>query len=171
MYNYLGELKSYQSNTAADTHNTTYSKHLDFLIDFIKTFYKSTAQHFLSLLQNDKITYNLLWALFKLNSVVYTTCFGTKKSYCILFDGGEEKEINLRIKYYNMKCQYLNYNGQLFGEALVDLVIVKFHRRKHISTFKAFPLQYHSDKKGIKAHLTECSQKFIFMLGAHHHHC
>ena len=103
--------------------------------------------------------------------MIYTTCFGIKKSHCILFDDSEEKETNLRVKYYNMECWYLNYNSQLFGEALIDLAIVKFCGRKHISTLKTFLLQYHSDEKGIKIHFTECSQKFIFMLEAHHCHC
>ena len=171
LYNYLGELKSYQSNVAAGTHNTTCFKYLNLLIDFIKTFYKSTAQCFLLLLQNNEIIYNLLWALFKLNLMIYMTCFGTEKLCCVLFNGDEEKETNLEVKYYNMKCWYLNYNDQLFGKALVDLVIVKFCGRKCISTLKAFPLQYHLNEKGIKAHFTECSWKFVFMLEAHHCHC
>ena len=103
--------------------------------------------------------------------MIYTICFETKKLCCILFNDDEEKEINFKIKYYNIKCQYLNYNGQLFEKASVNLAIVKFHERKHINTFKVFPLQYHLNEKGIKAHLTECSQKFIFMLRAHHCHC
>ena len=172
LYNYIRELESYQSNTdASTTRNTTCSKHLDLLIGFIKTSYKSTAQRFLSLLQNDEITYDLLWALFKPNSVVYTTCFGTDKPRCVLFDGGEEKATNFGAKYYNMECRYLDYNGQVFGEASVDLAIFKFRGRKRISTLKAFPLQYHPDEEGIKAQLTQCGRKFVSMLGAHHRHC
>ncbi len=169
MYNYLGELELYQGEADASTAcNTTCSKHLDLLIDFIKTSYKATAQRFLSLLQDLEITYDLLWALFKPNSVVYTSCFGTDKPRCVLFDGGEEKETNFGVKYYNMECRYLDYNGQVFGEASVDLAIFKFRGRKRISTLKAFPLQYHPDEKGIKAQLTQCGRKFVSMLGAHH---
>ena len=109
-------------------------------MDFIKTSYKFMAHRFLSLLQTNEITYDLLWALFKLNSVVYATCFKTNKSRYVLFNGGEEKEISSKIKYYNIECRYLNYNSQVFEEASIDLTIIKFHKRKRISTLKAFPL-------------------------------
>jgi hypothetical protein len=43
------------------------------------------------LLKKYKITYNLLWALFKLNTVIYTTYAGTSKLRCVKFDFGEER--------------------------------------------------------------------------------
>jgi hypothetical protein len=172
LYNYLGELELYQSNAnTGSTHDPTCLKHLDLLVDFIKSTYKSTAQRLFSLLGNDEITYDLLWAVFKPNSMVYTTCFGTGKPRCVTYDGGEEKETSHGVKYYNMECRYLDYDGQVFGEASIDLAIVKFRGKKRISTLKAFPLQYHPDESVAKADIVECGRKFVSMLGAHHRHC
>ena len=70
-----------------------------------------------------------------------------------------------------MECRYLDYDGEVFGEASIDLPITKFCGRKRINTLKAFPLQYHPDEKGMTAHLIECGRKFVSMLGAHHRHC
>lgn len=50
------------------------------------------SRHLLSLLENDEITYDLLWALFMPNSMPYTTCFGTDKPRCVIYDAGEEQE-------------------------------------------------------------------------------
>ena len=87
------------------------------MVDFIKTAYESTTQRLLSLLENEEITNDLLWALFKPNSKVYTTCFGTGKPRCVICDGGEENETDYGVKYYNMECRYLDYDGKVFGEA------------------------------------------------------
>ena len=102
--------------------------------------YKSTAQRLLSLLENGEITYNLLLVLFKPNSMVYSTCFGTEKPRCVIYDDGEEGETSNGLKYYKMECQYLDYDGYMFGESPIHLAVVKFRGRKRISTLNAFPL-------------------------------
>lgn len=66
-------------------------KHLSLLADFIKSKYASTTDHLIPLLENGEITYELLWALFKPNTIVYTTCLDMEKSLCIRVDMGEEK--------------------------------------------------------------------------------
>ena len=162
----------YQSNAFAGTiHDATHLKHLDLLINFIHTTYLSTAQRLLPLLENDEITYDLLWALFTPNSMVYTTCFGTGKSRCVIYDAGEEQETSNELKYYKMECRYLDYHGQVFGEASVNLAIMKLPGRKRISTLNAFPLRYHLEEKGTKAQLVDCGRKFVSMLGAYYRHC
>jgi hypothetical protein len=77
LYHYLPELESYRSELDRDSLNSTYTKHLDLLIDHIKKTYASTTATLVSLLQSKEITYDLLWALFKSSSLVYTTCLGT----------------------------------------------------------------------------------------------
>ena len=80
LFNYLDELQFYQSSPfTCNIHDPTSLKHLDLLVDFIKTTYKFTAQRLHSLLESGEITYDLLWALFKPNSTIYSTCFGTEK--------------------------------------------------------------------------------------------
>jgi len=172
LYNYLEELQLYQSNANMRAiHDATCLKHLDLLIDFIKTTYKPTAQRLLSLLENGEITYDLLWALFKPNSIVYSICFGTEKPRCVVYDDGEEGETSNGLKYYKMECHYLDYDGKVFGETSINLAIVKFRGKKRISTLNASPLQYHPHAKEMTAHLLECGRKFVSMLGAHHRHC
>ena len=172
LYNYLNELQLYQSNAnTRAVHDSICLKHLDLLIEFIKTTYKSTAQRLHSLLKNGKITYDLLWGLFKPNSTVYSTCFGTAKPQCVIYDDGEEGEAGNGLKYYKMGCRYLDYNGQVFGETSINLAIVKFCGKKRISTLNVFPLEHHPDEKRMKVHLIEYGRKFVSMLGAHHRHC
>src|ERR1700731_4466981 len=88
-------------------------KYLDLLIDYIKQAYESTTQRLVPLLENGEITYDLLWALFKPNSVAYATCSGTKKPRCIKYDFGEEKTVN-SVEYFHIEGRYLDFDGEVF---------------------------------------------------------
>jgi hypothetical protein len=93
------------------------------LIDYIKTAYGPTRQSLNPLLEDGHITYDLLWALFKPNTLVYTKCFGTGKPRCVKYDFGEERETNSRVKYFHMEGRYLDFDGKVFGEAVIHLSV------------------------------------------------
>jgi hypothetical protein len=146
------------------------AKHLDLLINYVRTTYATTTQRLDCLLPNGEITYDLLWALFKPNSLVYTTCNGTRKPRGVKCNFGEEKETSSGAKYWNIACQYLDFDGEEFGEASINLGIVKFRGVRRINTLEAFPLQYHPDEKRVRADLVKCGRKFVFLIGTHYCH-
>jgi hypothetical protein len=148
-----------------------YTEHLELLIDYMKTAYEATTQHLESLLQSGQITYDLLWALFKPNSLVYTTCYGTGRPRCVKYDFNEEKETLEGEKYRSLDCRYLDFDGEKLGEAETKLKIPKFHGTKRINALQAFPLQYHSDINKAKANLIQCGRKFVSLRGPNHRHC
>lgn len=66
-------------------------QHLDLLINCVKSIYVPTTERLLPLLEYGEITYDLLWALFKPNTPICATCFGTKNhdvSHIILLKRG-----------------------------------------------------------------------------------
>ncbi|KAF8855877.1 hypothetical protein BDZ45DRAFT_675916 [Acephala macrosclerotiorum] len=65
MFHYLPELESHLNSA-----DTTSVKHLDLLIDSVKTVYVPTTKRLLPLLEHGEITCDRLWALFKLNTPV-----------------------------------------------------------------------------------------------------
>jgi hypothetical protein len=162
------ELESHRRaiESGSCTHPSDLS-HLDLLIDHIKEAYASTTQRLAPLLQNGEITYDLLWALFKPNSVAYATCSGTRKPRCIKYDFGEEKSINGK-EYFHIDGHYLDFDGEIFGETLVEAGITKFRGAKPINTLDLFPLEYHPDIGEVKAQLIKCGRKFISLKGTHH---
>jgi len=115
-----------------DSKNEVYLKHLDLLIGFIETTYASTTERLKPLLKNHKITYNLLWALFKPNSEVYTTCPSTSEPRCVKFNYGKKKTRLSGAKYFHLDCRYFDFNGKVFGEAALKLTIKKFQETKRI---------------------------------------
>jgi hypothetical protein len=74
-------------------------EHLDLLIDYVTEIYAPTTQRLLPLLEHSKITYDLLWALFKPNTPVYTTCFGTKKPRYVTYNSAKEMINRSKKKY------------------------------------------------------------------------
>jgi len=168
LYHYLPELESHRSSLHTDT---TRMKHLDLLIDCVKKVYVSTTQRLLPLLKHGEITYDLLWALFKPNTPVYTTCFGTKKPRCVTYDSGEEKINRSKKKYFSMECRHFDFDGKAFGKASITLAIPKFRGTKLINTLEAFPLKHHRDEKRVRSELVQCGRKFVRLIGTHLCHC
>jgi hypothetical protein len=146
-------------------------QHLDLLINHIREDYATITNRLVSLFENDEITYDLLWAIYKPSTVLYTTCFGTGKPRCVMYDYGEEKKAQDDTKYYNMTCRYLDYDGSVFGEATTEIVIPKFRGAKRINSLRAFPLRYHQDESTVKASLLATGRKFISLIGSNHRHC
>lgn len=149
-------------------HDPSTLKALDLLIHTINNTYNSTTERLTALLADGKITYDLLWALFKANSHVFTTCRGSRKPRSVKYDFGEEKKTNQGVKYFELQCRYFDFDGKVFGEVADRLAIEKFHGAKQIDTLNAFPLEYHPAREKVKEHLTTCGQKFVSMMGSHH---
>ena len=148
--------------------DATELKHLGLLADFIKSKYASTTDRLIPLLENGEITYDLLWTLFKPNTIVYTTCLDTEKSLCFRFDMGEEQTTTNDTTYFHMRCPYLNSDGAVFGEVSTALGIEKFAGVKQIIKLAAFPLAYHPRKGEMRTGLVERGRRFVFLLDVHH---
>ncbi|KAL5344673.1 hypothetical protein ACLOAV_010365 [Pseudogymnoascus australis] len=172
LHHYLPEIELYrglklyrdvdQSKIAED------ESHLESLIDYIKTAYGPTRQSLNPLLEDGHITYDLLWALFKPNTLVYTTCFGTGKPRCVKYDFGEERKTNSGVKYFHMEGRYLDFDGKVLGEAVIHLSIEKFRGAKRIDTLEVFPLHCHPNESDARAQLLECGHRFLGLTGIHH---
>jgi hypothetical protein len=138
------------------------------LIESIKDAYKSAAERFDGLVKDRKITYDLLWLLLKPNELVCSTCPGTRKPRCLRYDFGEEKTTFQGVKYFELECRYLDFDGQVFGEVIERLEIEKFRGARPIDSLDAFPLRYHPAKENLEKQLISCGEKFVTMMGAHH---
>ncbi|KKZ65599.1 hypothetical protein EMCG_08563 [[Emmonsia] crescens] len=134
-------------------------EHLLLLVRHIESAYAATKQHLTSLLRSGQISYDLLWALFKPGSHIYTTCMGTGKPRCVIFDAGEEAT-EKGVKYYKLECRYLDYDGQVFGEVGVEFGIIKFRGYTPIHTLDTFPLHHHPDHERVRNDLIECGRTF-----------
>ncbi|KAH8586089.1 P-loop containing nucleoside triphosphate hydrolase protein, partial [Bisporella sp. PMI_857] len=58
-------------------------------------------------------------------------------------------------------------DGKVFGEASSKHAIEKFRGAKQITALNIFPLSYHPGEKSVRAHFTECGQKFLSIMNIH----
>ena len=171
MYHYVAELEDYGKATDDIVLRTVlYRKHLSLLVDHIKGAYASTRGRVVSLLASGEITYDVLWALFKPNDIVYGTCLGTRKPRCVIFDSGEVKKLDDGTEYFHIEGRYLDFDGKNFGHASTALGIFKFRGTKRVDKLEAFPLKYHPNEKEVRRQLTDCGKKFLTLGGSHLRH-
>ncbi len=83
------------------------------LITYLQQAHGTTIARLRPLLAHGEITYDLLWALFKPNEILYTTCLGTHEDRGVIFDRGEKKEGSFKRKYFNFNCRYRDFNDMI----------------------------------------------------------
>ena len=137
------------------------------MIEYINTTYASTRSRLALYLKDRKITYELLWALFKPNTTVYTTILDAEKPACYAYNSGKERTTN-GVTYFHVDCRYLDFNGHVFGESSIALGIRTFQGAKRIDRLEAFPLEFHQQQNKMREHLLKCGRRFISLMGQHH---
>ncbi|ELR04587.1 hypothetical protein GMDG_06869 [Pseudogymnoascus destructans 20631-21] len=172
LHHYLPEIELYRGlklyRDVEQSKIAEHESHLESLIDYIKTAYGPTRQSLNPILEDGHITFDLLWALFKSNTLVYTKCFGTGKPRCVKYDFGEERKTNSGVKYFHIEGRYLDFDGKVLGEAVIHLSIEKFRGAKRIDTLEVFPLHCHANESNARAQLLKCGHRFLGLTGIHH---
>jgi hypothetical protein len=168
LYLYITELEAHRTDLEGISHHDAKLKHLNLLVEYIRTAYISTTSRLASLLKNREITYDLLWALFKPNTEIYTTILDAEKPACYRYDSGTEKTTSTGVTYFHVECRLLDFNGEVFGEVSTALGIQKFQGAKRVDRLEAFPFEFHRHQKKMKEYLVRCGRQFVSLMGQHH---
>jgi hypothetical protein len=170
LFHYLPELEAHRAEAAVDSVGNSKSfEALDLLINTIKKSYRSTTERLTPLLEEGKVTYDLLWALFKANGHVISICPGSSKPRCLRYDMGEEKKTHQGVEYFELQCQYIDFDGKVFGVVVEKLAIEKFRGAREINILNVFPLKFHPTPN-MKEILATRGERFINLMGSHHRH-
>lgn len=153
LYTALDILESCQSWNAIAPLELPEIEHLGLLVDYLKSAYVNTTHRLLQLISKNLITYDLLWAFFKPNALVYATCSATHNPRCLIYNSGEENTTMAGTKSWIMDCNYLDSNGEEVGSPAFKLYIPKFHGAKRINELEVFPIQFHAQGTSILAEL------------------
>ncbi|KAK5943797.1 hypothetical protein PMZ80_003078 [Knufia obscura] len=169
LFHYLPELEEYRASATRDgAHDLTSLKALDLLICTIKDRSKASSERLDPLLREGKITYDLLWALFKANSHIITTCPGSGQVRCLQYNTGDEKKTEQGVEYFELQCQYLDFDGKVFGTVTERLPVERFHGARPITALDIYPLYFHPTPNKIMQSLIERGRKFMSLMGSHH---
>ncbi|EEH40126.2 hypothetical protein PAAG_08975 [Paracoccidioides lutzii Pb01] len=148
LFQFLPELEDLYKTLEADS---TAGKHLYLLTEFLKRHFSPLRDRLNSLLDHQEITFELLWAMFKPNELIFMVDPCSEQPRCFVYDSGDHFEIEYRS---------LDYDGKVFGEVTTVLQIPKFRSARKISDLGAFPLKFHNRKAKIEVELSERGRKF-----------
>lgn len=117
------------------------------LLRYIDEDYTAVRKALKPMLKAGTITYDLVWALFKPNTIAFTPTYGNKDDpRCFRVDFSYEYESWLtQAKSLVVDGRYLEYDGKAFGLGDHQVQIQAFKGHKKITSLSAYPLKYHKD--------------------------
>ncbi|KAM5447246.1 hypothetical protein MaudCBS49596_006008 [Microsporum audouinii] len=166
---YMHELKA-QSKTEKKKKNrkrtATKAAHLKILVKYLDKDYAETKNALYPLLDNNTITYDLLWALFKPNTIAYTQTYGTPdEPRAFKIEYASKESSFMRGQWYSIEGRYLEYDGKSFGMGTMSAEVDHFKGPRKISSLACYPLKYHRDPEALREQLIERGKKFVALQG------
>lgn len=126
-----------------------------------------TTTRLQSLLQDGKITYELLWALFKPNTLVLTTCLGSQQVRCLRFQLAYEDKTAQGVERLALQCEYVDYDGNILGWVTENVHLDRFRGATSIVDLPVYPIDHYPDPQ-IHTVLRDRGHRFVQLMGCHH---
>lgn len=159
-----------QSKTLEDRkqkkHAGLVHKQLDMLVSYLDEDYAETKKTLYPMLEAGMVSFEYMWALFKPNTICYTTTYGDEdepRAFKVVF--GKETRSFMRGTSYTVEGRYLEYDGKQFGMASLTDEVSQFSGARKIDTLSCYPIEYHKQAERVTAHLIERGKKFIALQG------
>ena len=99
---------------------------------------------------------------------MYTTILDAEKSACYRYDSGKQKKTNNGVLYFHVECRYLDFNRQVFDEAVFRLKIRLFQETKSIDRLKTYSLEFYRYLKEIREYFVRYDRRFVFLIDQYH---
>ncbi|PMD15406.1 hypothetical protein NA56DRAFT_346801 [Hyaloscypha hepaticicola] len=153
----------------AKKRNETKRKHLKVLLKYLDKDYSATKKTLYPMLESGLITFDLLWALYKPNTLAYTTTYGSVDEPRAFKIELAEKEFSfLKGEWYNIEGKYLEYDGKTWGMGTMDCDVPGFKGARKITSLNCYPLKYHKNEAKVRALLIERGKKFVSLQGVNY---
>lgn len=139
-------------------------EHVKLLAEYLDTDYKNTKATLFPLLENKSITFDLLWAILKPGTIMYTTCAGSNEPRAFKLEYAQMNTSFMRGKWWSIEGRYLEYDGKdsikdtgndgkkggSFGWGSVMVDIEAFKGARKIGCLACYPLRYRKDHEELK---------------------
>lgn len=144
-------------------------KELKVLIKYLDKDYAKVKESLYPMLESGIITFDYLWALWKPNTLVYSSTYGfTDDPRVFKIDLAVRQSSLLRGDFYFIDGKYLEFDGKRFGHGTVSEEIAEFQGTRKITSLPFYPLSYHKDEDGVRRLLVERGKKFVTLHGTHY---
>lgn len=168
MFHFLPELKAHLSlKVDSDEHSDRCISELRLLTQHLEDVFQPTFEKLSSLLERREITYDVLWTYFKPGILVYMDCPSTGLPRCARLSFGLETQTDRKIKCFEIQGEYLDFDGEVFGESTETVQINIFQGARRIESLPVYPLHFHPDP-AIRSRLVLNGRKFTSLMSCHH---
>ncbi|KAJ6094527.1 hypothetical protein N7467_002040 [Penicillium canescens] len=140
--------------------------HLKVLIKYLDTDYADTKKTLYPLLEANTITFDLLWALFKPNTIAYTPTYSNPdEPRAFKIEYAIKESSFMKGQWYSVEGRYLEYDGKDYGFGSMSAEVESFKGARKITSLACYPLQYHRDAEALRARLIERGKRFVALRG------
>ncbi|KAF4507755.1 hypothetical protein G6O67_004218 [Ophiocordyceps sinensis] len=144
-------------------------KQLKVLIKYLDKDYAKVKESLYPMLDSGVITFDLLWALWKPNTLIYGTTYGAVEDPRVFkVDMAYHQSTIMRGDFYFIEGKYLEFDGKKFGYGTVAEEIADFQGARKIASLPCYPLKYHKDQDRVQKDLIERGKKFVALNGVHY---
>ncbi|KAJ5216639.1 uncharacterized protein N7498_003046 [Penicillium cinerascens] len=144
----------------------TKAAHLKVLVKYLDTDYADIKKTLYPLLEANTITFDLLWALFKPNTIAYTPTYGNSdEPRAFKIEYAIKESSFMKGQWYSVEGRYLEYDGKDFGFGTMSAEVESFKGARKITSLTCYPLQYHRDSEALRARLIERGKRFVALRG------
>lgn len=144
-------------------------KHLKVLIRYLDKDYAKIKESLYPMLDSGVITFDLLWALWKPNTLIYGTTYGAVEDPRVFkVDMAYHQSTIMRGEFYFVEGKYLEFDGKKFGYGTVAEEVSDFQGARKITSLPCYPLRYHKEQNRIQKDLVERGKKFVALNGVHY---
>ena len=136
------------------------------MLKYLDKDYASTKKTLYPLLEAGNITFDLIWTLFRSDSILYTSTYSAPdEPRAFKVEYATKESSFMRGTWYDIEGKYLDYDGKSFGLGTMNVEIESFKGPRRINSLPCYPLKYHKDPEGIKKTLIERGRKFTDLAG------
>ncbi|KAF4183460.1 hypothetical protein CNMCM8927_004957 [Aspergillus lentulus] len=176
LFLYLEETRAYMKELKQQAKKETKKKakkladlkaaQLKVLIKYLDTDYAETKKTLYPLLEANMITFDLLWALYKPNTIAYTSTYGNQdEPRAFKIEYATKESSFMKGQWYSIEGRYLEYDGKSFGMGTMAAEVEFFKGVRKITSLGCYPLKYHREAEEVKAKLIERGKKFVALGG------
>ncbi|KAJ8132064.1 hypothetical protein O1611_g1564 [Lasiodiplodia mahajangana] len=152
----------------AQAHSKPGSKeheHLNKLLETLTSQLSNTHTVANDLIQNRVVTYDYLWILFAPGTLLYSRLFDQD---CLLEVKRTDYHGFLSESPYQLRCRYIERNGESLGWKTKLIEIPKFSGTKPIQELEVYPITYHQAPEDMRSRFLERGRKFLSFSDWHH---
>ncbi|KAL8718385.1 MAG: hypothetical protein Q9225_004477 [Loekoesia sp. 1 TL-2023] len=143
--------------------DATTIEHLSTAIQFVYEDFGSRIADLESLLEHRQITYELLWAIFPLRTLVFTKETLLEQPQIMRIIETEYHKGQDGI-FFDMGCQIIAHDGEDFGTSYQEIRIPIFDGAREVEDLTAFPLSFHRKEGALRNELINRGKKYIKFL-------